>query len=156
MNTLEESLIESQLTTGKQMYAIRPDNLTITSVVETMEHCEEDVTLLLVKPPYIVVEATDLDPSIGTPIEDFADIVQTDDNELEVHDDTGDTDDRGEGYEITPDDWANILLICNGQGDSVDDVAIKWLTEAGLVKRSSGGHPQPTPLARNWTKESTT
>ena len=161
--TLEESLIQAQVTEGKRLFAIKPATLTLDSITAMMETQAEDVTLMMVRPPYLVIEATDLDPTIGTPIEDFADLVQDDDAGLEgipglvagEDDEQGERGAEGEGFELTTEDWDNVLLLCNGQGDSVDDLTIEWLIKAGLAQRTAGGHPEPTALARNWTNTST-
>lgn len=159
MKTLEEALIEAQVTDGKRLFAIRPDSLTLDGVVAAMETLGEDVTLMLVKPPYLVVEAKELDPGLGEPIEDFSSLVGDLDSEIEGTDDfrneEGEEGSRGEGFEISAEDWDNVLLIGEGQADQVDALSIEWLVKAGLVETTAGGHPRLSSLALNWTQSDT-
>ena len=154
--TLEEALTAAQITPGKRMFAIRPESLTLESVRALCGALPEGATVLMVRPPFVIVEAEDLDPSVGGPIDGFADLVQDGGDELEADAHAGPDGDRGEGYEITAEDWDNVLLLCSGHGGSIADVDIGWLIETGLAKRTSGGHPEPSPLALNWTNQAKT
>lgn len=166
MITLEESLILAQPSEGKRLYKLRLGELSESAVAEMVSELPEDSTLILIKPPFAIVEAW-VQPAGSDLLESFEDQgfeiektrnmdspaspidpVETGDLTL----DFGDADDSatGEGFELSDEDWSNMQLISEGRADSIDELSIEWLIKAGMARRGNHGQPSLTPTARAW------